>query len=85
MAKRTGVSPRVVKSPIDGDGNSVANNILLGLSPEERSQVLPRLEFVRLMLHQVLHEAGETIKSGYFVNSGMMSILAVQPTGKRWK
>lgn len=82
MAKRTGVSPPVVKSPTDGDGNSVANKILLGLSPKEYSQILPRLEFVRLKLHQVLHEAGETIKSGYFMNSGMMSILAVQPDGK---
>src|ERR1700689_772508 len=82
MAKRIGVSPRVVKSPTDGDGNSVANNILLSLSPNERSQILPRLEFGRLQLHQVLHQAGETIKSGYFVNSGMMSILAVQPDGK---
>jgi hypothetical protein len=27
---------------------------------------LPKLEFVRLKLHQVLHEAGETLKSGYF-------------------
>jgi CRP-like cAMP-binding protein len=82
MAKRTSVSSRVVKSPTDGDGNSVANSILLGLSSKECSQILPRLEFVRLMLHQVLHEAGETIKSGYFVNSGMMSVLAVQPDGK---
>jgi len=40
------------------------------------------LEFVRLKLHHVLHEAGETIKSGYFVNAGLMSILAVQPDGK---
>jgi CRP-like cAMP-binding protein len=37
---------------------------------------------MRLKLHQVLHEAGETIKSGYFVNSGMMSVLAVQSNGK---
>jgi CRP-like cAMP-binding protein len=37
---------------------------------------------VRLKLHQVLHEAGETIKSGYFVNTGLMSVLAVQPDGK---
>lgn len=82
MAKTIGVSPRVVKSPTDGDGNSLANSILLGLSPEACRQILPRLEFVRLMLHQVLHEAGETIKSGYFVNAGLMSILAVQPDGK---
>jgi CRP-like cAMP-binding protein len=31
---------------------------------------------------QVIHEAGETIKSGYFVNSGVCSVLAVQPDGK---
>ena len=37
---------------------------------------------MRLNLHQVLHEAGETIKSGYFINAGLMSILAVQPDGK---
>jgi CRP-like cAMP-binding protein len=81
MAKKT--SPTRVAGPlVDGDGNTVANNILLGLSPDQSSQVLPRLEFVRLKLHQVLHEAGETIKSGYFVNSGLMSILAVQPDGK---
>jgi len=82
MAKRISVSTPVVKPTTDGDGNPVANKILLGLSPKECSQIVPKLEFVRLKLHQVLHEAGETIKSGYFVNSGMMSVLAVQPDGK---
>lgn len=79
MAKKTAILP---KSPTDGDGNSVSNKVLLSLAPNQRSQILPRLEFVRLKLHQVLHEAGETIKSGYFVNAGLMSILAVQPDGK---
>jgi CRP-like cAMP-binding protein len=37
---------------------------------------------VRLQLHQVLHDAGETIKSGYFMNKGLASVLAVQPDGK---
>jgi CRP-like cAMP-binding protein len=82
MVKKTAIPPRVVRPPSDGDGKSVANRILLSLSREECSQVLPRLEFVRLKLHQVLHEAGETIKSGYFVNAGLISILAVQPDGK---
>ncbi len=45
-------------------------------------QVLSKLELVRLKLHQVIHEAGETIKSGYFVNAGVISVLAVQPDGK---
>jgi CRP-like cAMP-binding protein len=81
MAK-TAIRPQAIESPADGDGNSIANRILLSLSQKECSVVLPQLEFVRLKLQQVLHEAGETIKSGYFVNSGLMSILAVQPDGK---
>jgi CRP-like cAMP-binding protein len=40
------------------------------------------MEFVRLELHQIVHEMGETIKSGDFVNTGLISILAVQPDGK---
>jgi len=43
---------------------------------------MSKLEFVRLQLHQVIHEAGERVKSGYFVNTGLMSVLAVQPDGK---
>src|ERR1044071_7034855 len=84
MAKRP--RPPTVSSPkpprTDGDGNHIQNKILLGLSSKERDILFPRLEFVRLKLHQVLHEAGETIKSGYFVNTGLMSVLAVQPDGK---
>jgi len=67
---------------MDGDGNHIANSILLRLSSKECKEVPSKLEMVRLKLHQVLYEAGETIKSGYFVNSGLMSVLAVQPDGK---
>jgi CRP-like cAMP-binding protein len=45
-------------------------------------QLFPSLEFVRLRLHQVLHETGEAIKSGYFLNDGMSSVLTVQPDGE---
>jgi CRP-like cAMP-binding protein len=68
--------------PADGDGNSVHNQILLSLSPEDLARVLPKLEFVHLKLHHVLHEAGQTIQSGYFLNEGMISILAVHSDGK---
>jgi CRP-like cAMP-binding protein len=66
----------------DGDGNHVHNEILLALPRAESDAVLPKLEFVRLKLHQVIHEAGETLKSVYFCNSGMFSILNVMPDGK---
>lgn len=66
----------------DGDGNQVYNEILLALPRAESDAVLPKLEFVRLKLHQVIHEAGETLRSVYFCNSGMFSILNVMPDGK---
>jgi CRP-like cAMP-binding protein len=66
----------------DGDGNHVQNEILHALPRAEIEALLPKLEFVRLKLHQLLHEAGETLKSAYFCNSGMFSVLTVMPDGK---
>jgi len=44
--------------------------------------VLSKLEFVRLKSLQLLHEVGDSIKSAYFCNSGMISTLNVFPDGK---
>ena len=66
----------------DGDGNLVLNNILLQLSPEEFDLLSSKLEFVRLKRYQVVHEAGETLKSAYFCNSGMLSVVIIMPEGK---
>ncbi len=66
----------------DGDGNAVGNKILLSLARKVCKEALSKMELVQLKLHQVMHEAGETIKSGYFLNSGLASVLAVQPDGK---
>lgn len=52
------------------------------LPRRENEELFPKLEFVRLKLHTIIHEAGEQIKSGYFVNTGLQSVLAVQPDGK---
>ncbi len=82
MARKPPVRLRGEKRPSDGDGKAIANKILLTIPANESAQLLPKLEFVRLKLHQVLHEAGETIKSGYFVNTGLISVLSVQPDGK---
>src|SRR2546422_2970280 len=38
--------------------------------------------FVRLKTHHVLHEPGDTLKSAYFCNTGLISILSVFPDGK---
>jgi CRP-like cAMP-binding protein len=65
-----------------GDGNPVHNEILLGLPPKEFELVYAKLEFVRLKTHQLLHEPGDILKSAYFCNSGLVSILSVFPDGK---
>lgn len=66
----------------DGDAKETSNLILLNLPRLEAAELFPSLEFVRLKLHQVLHEIGEPIKSCYFMNNGMASVLTVQPDGK---
>src|SRR5882672_1620102 len=69
-------------SRLDSDGNEIQNLILRDLPRNECNQVFSSLELVRLKLHQVLHEVGETIRSGYFLNDGMGSELTVQPDGQ---
>ena len=64
----------------DADGNLVLNKILLQLPPEEFD--LLELEFVRLKRYQIVHEADETMKSAYFCNSGMFSVVNIMPDGK---
>jgi CRP-like cAMP-binding protein len=66
----------------DGNGRETGNLILRGLPRSESARIFPSLEFVRLKLHQVLHETAEVIKSGYFLNDGMSSVLTVQPDGE---
>src|ERR1700685_1713719 len=82
------ISPRPPSKPFpkppssDGDGNHIHNELLLCLPLKESELLFPKLEFVRLKTHQVLHEPGDTLKSAYFCNTGMISILSVFTNGK---
>ena len=85
MARNSAVRPKAFSPSTgnnDGDGREVGNIILRSLPRKESTQLFPSMEFVRLQLHQVLHEAGEAIRSGYFLNSGLGSVLTTQPDGK---
>jgi CRP-like cAMP-binding protein len=84
VTKDRSVSTKAIPPPTrkDGDGKEIGNLILLALPRKERTQLFPSLEFVRLNLHHLLHEAGEVIKSAYFINHGMASVLTVLPDGK---
>jgi len=84
MAKSVRTSAKRIPRPVptDGDGNHIHNLILLDLPLQERELIRPKLELVRLKTHQVLHETGDTLKSAYFCNTGLVSILSVFPDGK---
>lgn len=76
----TKFSPKAARK--DGDGNHIHNELLLNLPLKERELLFPKLEFVRLRTHHVLHEPGDTLKSAYFCDTGLVSILSVFPDGK---
>ena len=70
------------QAPPTIDSQPVENEILLSLPAKERDVIFPLLTFVDLRTHDVLHEPGEPIKFGYFLNKGMTSILTVLSEGK---
>jgi CRP-like cAMP-binding protein len=84
MAKNRAVSKKTFPSAAGKNGHAkeIGNLILSGLPPQERAKLSPSLEFVRLNLHHVMHEAGEVMRSAYFLNNGLGSVLTVMPDGK---
>ena len=56
-------------------GELIHNSILVGLPDEERTAIFSKLEFIHLRPQFILSEMGEPIKYGYFINSGLASIV----------
>jgi CRP-like cAMP-binding protein len=48
----------------------------------EAELLFSKLEFLQLKGRQLFHEAGQSIKSVYFVNSGLASVLSVMSDGR---
>lgn len=80
--KSTHFRPTASTANVDGHNKAIQNKILLGLPRKERDSVWRKLEWVDLPTNTVLHEAGQSIKFGYFINSGLASILNVMSNGK---
>lgn len=76
---------RSAKASVNGTGDhhrKVANTILLSLTAEQRERVLSKMSFVQLPTHTILNEISARIDYGYFVNSGLASVLNVMSDGK---
>jgi CRP-like cAMP-binding protein len=80
--KRIKPDPLRPGSRTDAAGKAVSNVILLSLPDEEYSLLRPYLEPVDLPQYKIVHEPGEKIDYGYFVNEGMMSLVALNQDGR---
>jgi len=60
----------------------VQNKILLGLPTEERDAIFSKSEFVSLPTPKVLNEAEGHIKSVFFINDGLASVLKIMEDGR---
>jgi CRP-like cAMP-binding protein len=75
-----GVKP--VRNSFDGTGRAIENPILLALQSKERDLLFPKMQFLELPKHMLLHEASEPIEYAYFINEGLVSLLTVLADGK---
>ena len=82
MLRMSRAAKSTLKAPTDRDGNLIQNEILVRLPASESELLLSKLEFLKLKSHQLLHEAGQSIKSVYFVNAGLASVLSVMSDGR---
>lgn len=84
MAKTTSpASYRVSKTSAGTpQRQDISNEILLSLPRKELDIILPELDSIDLMTHEVLNETGLPIQNCYFPNSGLASIVNLQSDGK---
>ena len=63
-------------------GKPVANRILLSVPNNEFETIRPHLSFVELPHHTSLHEPNRKIEFGYFLNTGMVSLVFTTRKGE---
>jgi CRP-like cAMP-binding protein len=75
-------TPLLPGARTDAAGKAVNSVILLSLPDEEYSLLRPHLETAELPQYDILHEPGEKIDFGYFLNDGMTSLVALSVDGR---
>jgi CRP-like cAMP-binding protein len=85
MTKKSGRLRTIPTAPLaihPFQGHAIHNAILLALPRKEREAVCAKLEFVEFPTYCILNEMAEPIDQGYFIDSGLASILNVTLEGK---
>jgi CRP-like cAMP-binding protein len=73
-------TPSVVRT--DASGNPISNRILLDIPDNEFDALQPYLQYVELPLHKSMHEAEDGIVYGYFLNTGLSSLVIAMNDGR---
>jgi CRP-like cAMP-binding protein len=76
------LTPLLPGARTDQAGKAVNNVILLSLPDEEYNLLRPHLEPAELPQYDILHEPGQKIDFGYFLNEGMTSLVALSVDGR---
>jgi len=76
------ICPVLAGERTDPAGGAIRNIILLSIPDDEFQLIRPHLETVDLPQHRVLHEPGERLDYGYFVNDGMTSLVVLTNDGR---
>jgi CRP-like cAMP-binding protein len=66
----------------DAGGKAVSNVILLSLPNKEYNLLRPHLESTDLPQYEILEEPGKKIEFAYFLNDGMVSLVALSRDGR---
>ncbi|MGA7218320.1 MAG: Crp/Fnr family transcriptional regulator [Candidatus Sulfotelmatobacter sp.] len=66
----------------DSDGYAVDNLVLLSIPNKEYNLLRPHLESIDLPQHKILQEPGEKVEFAYFLNDGMVSLVALSHDGR---
>ncbi len=74
--------PLPAGSRTDATGKAVSNVILLSLPNGEYNLLRTQLEPIELKQYEILHEPGERINWAYFLNEGMVSLVALNQDGR---
>jgi CRP-like cAMP-binding protein len=69
-------------SRTDAAGKAVKNVILLSLEDKDYNLLRPHLEPVDLPQYEILEEPGKKIDWAYFLNDGMVSLVALSQDGR---
>jgi len=75
-------APLLPGSRSDAAGKAVNNLILLSLPNKEYNLLRPHLESTDLPQYEILEEPGEKIDYAYFLNDGMVSLVALSRDGR---